>query len=121
MTVQEEQATLGGGCFWCLEAVYNQLKGISLCESGYSGSPNADPAPTYEKVCTGRSGHTEVVRLHFNPEIIGFRKILAVLFAIHDPTTLNKQGNDIGPPIPFCGVFSQRTAKRNGPHLCGRS
>ncbi|HEY1059322.1 MAG TPA: peptide-methionine (S)-S-oxide reductase MsrA [Limnobacter sp.] len=94
MSKQIEQATLGGGCFWCLEAVYNQLKGIELCESGYSGG--ADPAPTYDSVCSGKTGHAEVVRLHFDPEIINFRKILAVFFAIHDPTTLNRQGNDIG-------------------------
>lgn len=97
MTVKLEQATLGGGCFWCLEAVFNQLKGIEVCESGYSGGADADPAPNYDKVCTGRSGHTEVVRLHYDPSIISFRKILAVFFAIHDPTTLNRQGNDVGP------------------------
>lgn len=97
MTERLEQATLGGGCFWCTEAVFNQLKGIEKCESGYSGADDADPNPNYDKVCTGRSGHTEVIRLHFDPETISFRKILAVFFAIHDPTTLNQQGNDIGP------------------------
>ncbi|HEX4843274.1 MAG TPA: peptide-methionine (S)-S-oxide reductase MsrA [Limnobacter sp.] len=95
MSAKIEQATLGGGCFWCLEAVYSQLKGISKCESGYSGGH--DPAPNYDKVCSGRSGHAEVVRLEFDPEVISYRKILAVFFAIHDPTTLNRQGNDIGP------------------------
>ncbi|HEX4918516.1 MAG TPA: peptide-methionine (S)-S-oxide reductase MsrA [Limnobacter sp.] len=95
MSAKTEQATLGGGCFWCLEAVYSQLKGISKCESGYSGGH--DPAPNYDKVCSGRSGHAEVVRLEFDPEIISYRKILAVFFAIHDPTTPNRQGNDIGP------------------------
>ncbi|HEX4880051.1 MAG TPA: peptide-methionine (S)-S-oxide reductase MsrA [Limnobacter sp.] len=95
MSAKLEQATLGGGCFWCLEAVYSQLKGISKCESGYSGGH--DPNPNYDKVCSGRSGHAEVVRLEFDPEIISYRKILAVFFAIHDPTTLNRQGNDVGP------------------------
>ena len=89
-----EQATLGGGCFWCTEAVFRQLKGIELCESGYSGG--SDPNPNYDKICGGKTGHAEVVRLHFDPNVISFRKILAVFFAIHDPTTLNRQGNDIG-------------------------
>jgi peptide-methionine (S)-S-oxide reductase len=94
MTGKIEQATLGGGCFWCTEAVFRQLKGIELCEPGYSGG--ADPNPNYDKVCGGRTGHAEVVRLHFDPDVISFRKILAVFFAIHDPTTLNRQGNDVG-------------------------
>lgn len=94
MSSNIEQATLGGGCFWCTEAVFRQLKGISLCESGYSGG--ADPNPNYDKVCGGKTGHAEVIRLHYDPEIISFRKILAVFFAIHDPTTLNRQGNDVG-------------------------
>lgn len=94
MTSKLELATLGGGCFWCLEAVFSQLKGIEICESGYSGG--SDPNPNYDKVCSGKTGHAEVVRLHFDPEVINFRKILAVFFAIHDPTTLNRQGNDIG-------------------------
>ncbi|WP_370262556.1 peptide-methionine (S)-S-oxide reductase MsrA [Limnobacter sp.] len=95
MSAKKEQATLGGGCFWCLEAVYSQLKGILKCESGYSGGH--DPSPNYDKVCSGRSGHAEVVRLEYDPEVITYRKILAVFFAIHDPTTLNRQGNDVGP------------------------
>jgi peptide-methionine (S)-S-oxide reductase len=94
MSSNIEQATLGGGCFWCTEAVLRQLKGIELCESGYSGG--ADPNPNYDKICGGKTGHAEVVRLHFDPNVISFRKILAVFFAIHDPTTLNRQGNDIG-------------------------
>ncbi len=94
MSSKIEQATLGGGCFWCTEAVFRQLKGIELCESGYSGG--SDPNPNYDKVCGGRTGHAEVIRLHYDPEVISFRKILAVFFAIHDPTTLNRQGNDVG-------------------------
>lgn len=94
MSGKLEEATLGGGCFWCTEAVFSQLKGIEFCESGYSGGH--DPAPNYDTVCSGRTGHAEVIRLHFDPEVISFRKILAVFFAIHDPTTPNRQGNDIG-------------------------
>lgn len=97
MTEQLEQATLGGGCFWCTEAVFNHIEGVKFCESGYSGDENADPEPSYKKVCTGQSGHAEVVRLHYNPDQISYRKILAIFFAVHDPTTLNQQGNDIGP------------------------
>lgn len=89
-----EIATLGGGCFWCLEAVYADLEGIESVESGYAGGEGPDPS--YEQVCSGESGHAEVVRLRFDTERISFREILQVLFAIHDPTTLNRQGNDVG-------------------------
>lgn len=89
-----EVATLGGGCFWCLEAVYQQLKGITHVESGYTGG--AVPDPTYEMICSGETGHAEVVRLEFDPEVISYRDILQVFFTIHDPTTLNRQGNDEG-------------------------
>lgn len=94
MSKTVEEATLGGGCFWCIEAVFNRLKGVELCESGYSGG--ADPNPTYEKVCSGRSGHVEVVRLRYQPDVISFNTLLDVFFTIHDPTTLNRQGNDVG-------------------------
>ncbi len=90
----KEFATLAGGCFWCLEAVYDQMKGVESVESGYMGGQ--DPNPTYEAVCTGRTGHAEVIRLTFDPSIISFRDILEVFFSIHDPTTLNRQGNDVG-------------------------
>ena len=83
-----------GGCFWCLEAVYDQMKGVESVESGYMGGANPDPS--YEEVCTGRSGHAEVVQLAFDPAIVSFREILEVFFVIHDPTTLNQQGNDVG-------------------------
>ena len=89
-----EIATVGGGCFWCLEAVYQQLAGVSLVESGYAGGKN--PQPTYEQVCGGNTGHAEVVRLHFDPSIVSYRDILEIFFNIHDPTTLNRQGNDVG-------------------------
>lgn len=84
---------MGGGCFWCLEAVYNQIKGIEAV-SGYAGGTTKNP--TYKKVCTGRTGHAEVVKVSYNPEIITFKEILEIFFQIHDPTTLNRQGNDIG-------------------------
>ena len=87
-------ATLGGGCFWCLEAVYEQLDGVIGVESGYAGG--AVPSPTYQQVCTGRTGHAEVVQITFEPEVITFEELLSVFFTIHDPTTLNRQGADVG-------------------------
>lgn len=89
-----ETATLGGGCFWCLEAVYQELKGMQQVESGYTGGHV--PNPTYEQVCDGTTGHAEVVRLSFDPDVISYREILEVFFTIHDPTTMNRQGNDVG-------------------------
>src|SRR5512136_353537 len=91
---QLESAILGGGCFWCLEAVYDELMGVVSVESGYSGGTVA--APSYQEVCTGATGHAEVVRINFDPEVISYREILEVFFAIHDPTTLNRQGADVG-------------------------
>jgi peptide-methionine (S)-S-oxide reductase len=90
----KDTATLGGGCFWCLEAVYRELTGVEKVESGYSGG--TVPNPTYEQVCTGTTGHAEVVQVTFDPAIISFREILEIFFSIHDPTTLNRQGNDVG-------------------------
>ena len=87
-------ATLAGGCFWCLEAVYRDLRGVSLVESGYTGGETLNP--TYEQVCSGTTGHAEVVQLTFNPQIVSFKELLEVFFTIHDPTTLNRQGADIG-------------------------
>lgn len=89
-----EIATLGGGCFWCLEAVYQQVKGVQAVESGYTGGQVK--SPTYEQVCEGNTGHAEVVRVSFDPAIITYREILEIFFTIHDPTTLNRQGNDVG-------------------------
>jgi peptide-methionine (S)-S-oxide reductase len=90
----EEVATLGGGCFWCLEAVFDELRGVKEVVSGYSGG--TVPDPIYEQVCTGTTGHAEVVRVTFDPSVISFREILEVYFSIHDPTTLNRQGADVG-------------------------
>ena len=89
-----EVAILGGGCFWCLEAVYLEARGVTRVESGYMGGQ--DPAPTYEAVCEGRTGHAEVVRLEFDPAQISYHDLLEVFFTIHDPTTANRQGNDVG-------------------------
>ncbi len=90
----KEVATLGGGCFWCLEAVYDQLKGVLSVESGYSGG--SVPNPSYRLVCTGTTGHAEVTQVTFDPEVISYRELLQVFFTIHDPTTLNRQGADVG-------------------------
>ena len=89
-----EIAVLGGGCFWCTEAVYLQVRGVLQVESGYTGGQQPDP--TYEQVCAGSTGHAEVVRLEFDPSAIAYRDLLEIFFTIHDPTTLNRQGNDVG-------------------------
>lgn len=89
-----ELATLAGGCFWCLEAVFEQLRGVSNVSSGYAGGHV--PNPTYEAVCTGTTGHAEVVQVAFDPATISFRDLLGVFFTLHDPTTLDRQGGDVG-------------------------
>jgi peptide-methionine (S)-S-oxide reductase len=89
-----EVATLAGGCFWCLEAVFKDLRGVERVESGYAGGE--DPDPTYRQVCAGTTGHAEVVQVTFNPQEVSFKEILEVFFTIHDPTTLNRQGADVG-------------------------
>jgi len=87
-------ATLGGGCFWCLEAVYDDLNGVELVVSGYTGGEVVDPS--YEAVCTGRTGHAEVVQVTFDPTVVSYKELLEVFFTIHDPTTLDRQGPDVG-------------------------
>jgi peptide-methionine (S)-S-oxide reductase len=91
---KKEVATLGGGCFWCLEAVYEQLRGVDKVESGYAGGTLANP--TYRQVCEGDTGHAEVVQVTFDPAVVSYREVLEVFFALHDPTTLNRQGADVG-------------------------
>ncbi len=91
---QSQTAVLGGGCFWCLEAAFKQLKGVIKVESGYSGG--IGPDPDYKKVCSGNTGHAEVIKIEFDPDIISYELLLHIFFAAHDPTTLNRQGNDIG-------------------------
>ncbi|MEX2473422.1 MAG: peptide-methionine (S)-S-oxide reductase MsrA [Gemmatimonadota bacterium] len=89
-----QTATFGGGCFWCLEAVFQMTEGVSRVKSGYMGGHTADPS--YALVCTGTTGHAEVVQVDFDPEVIAFRDLLEIFFGIHDPTTPNRQGNDVG-------------------------
>lgn len=104
-----EKALLGGGCFWCLDAVYRDVKGVDSVVSGYAGG--ARPNPSYEQVCTGATGHAEVVELTFDPAVTSFRDLLSVFFAIHDPTTLDRQGNDVGTQyrsVIFCQNDGQR-------------
>lgn len=91
---RHEVATLAGGCFWCLEAAFSELRGIERVESGYAGGHV--PNPSYEAVCTGATGHAEVVQIIFDPQVISYRDLLHVFFTIHDPTTLNQQGGDLG-------------------------
>jgi peptide-methionine (S)-S-oxide reductase len=97
-----EVATLAGGCFWCLEAVYDQLKGVQSVESGYTGGQVINPS--YEQVCTGRTGHAEAVQITYDPKVISFKDLLDVFFTVHDPTTLNRQGADVGPQYRS-GIF----------------
>ena len=93
-TTELEKATLGGGCFWCTEAVFQELEGVAFVVSGYAGGEKPDP--TYREVCSGTTGHAEVVQVSFEPTIVSYRQVLEVFFATHDPTTLNQQGGDIG-------------------------
>jgi peptide-methionine (S)-S-oxide reductase len=90
----KELATLGGGCFWCLEAALEQVRGVSKIESGYAGGTLPDP--TYRQVCDGTTGHAEVIQVTFDPQVLSFRELLELFFAIHDPTTFNRQGADVG-------------------------
>ena len=108
-----ETATLGGGCFWCLEAVFEQLIGVEKVESGYAGGHVEDP--TYKQVCGAATGHAEVVQITFDPAVITYRELLEVFFAIHDPTTLNRQGGDAGPQyrsVIFTHDDEQRAAAK---------
>ncbi len=104
-----EQATLAGGCFWCLEAAFQSLRGVVRVEAGYAGG--GIPAPTYEQICTGTTGHAEAVRITFDPRVISYRQLLGVFFAVHDPTTPNRQGADVGTQyrsIIFCHNLEQK-------------
>ncbi|MDD5295333.1 MAG: peptide-methionine (S)-S-oxide reductase MsrA [Rhodocyclaceae bacterium] len=106
-------ATLGGGCFWCLEAVFLRLQGVAEVVSGYCGGPG--PNPSYREVCSGDSGHAEVVRIRFDPEQLSYRKLLEAFFAIHDPTTPDRQGNDVGSQyrsVIFCHSPEQEAQAR---------
>ncbi len=94
MSGSTETAVLGGGCFWCTEAVFQEVEGVTRVQSGYSGGTKANP--TYEQVCTGNTGHAEVVQLTFDPQVISYSDILEIFFSVHDPTSLNRQGDDVG-------------------------
>ncbi|PQA29567.1 peptide-methionine (S)-S-oxide reductase MsrA [Amnimonas aquatica] len=109
--MSEHVLTLGGGCFWCLDAVFREVPGISSCTSGYAGGEL--PEPDYDSVCGGRTGHAEVVRLVFDPARVSQEQLLDIFFTIHDPTTLNRQGNDVGTQyrsVIFCRDPAQRAA-----------
>ena len=108
--MNEETATLAGGCFWCLEAVYDQMKGVRSVESGYTGGHTEQP--TYEAVCGGRTGHAEAVKISFDPTVVTYREILDVFFVIHDPTTLNRQGNDVGTQYRSAVFYHNAEQKR---------
>jgi peptide-methionine (S)-S-oxide reductase len=109
MSQTGEVATLGGGCFWCLEAVYLGVDGVNSVESGYAGGQTREP--TYEQVCDGETGHAEVVKVNFDTAKISYREILDIFFAIHDPTQLNRQGNDVGTQYRSV-VFTHSDAQR---------
>ena len=109
-----EQAILAGGCFWCLDAVFRQLRGVENVESGYAGG--TVPNPSYRHVCTGETGHAEAVRITFDPDVISYRDLLGVYFTVHDPTTLNRQGGDVGTQYRSAVYYlneSQREAARD--------
>ena len=104
-----QTAVLGGGCFWCLEAVFDRLRGVQSVESGYAGG--SLPNPSYEAVCGGDTGHAEVVRIEFDPEVLSFRELLRIFFAIHDPTTKDRQGSDVGTQYRSV-IFAQTPEQR---------
>jgi len=110
-----EIATLGGGCFWCLEAVYDQMKGVQSVESGYMGGHTANPS--YADVCSGETGHAEVVRVTFDPKVASYADLLNVFFVIHDPTTLNRQGNDEGTQYRSVIFYHSPEQKRVAGHV----
>jgi peptide-methionine (S)-S-oxide reductase len=109
MAGELQTLVLGGGCFWCLEAVYVEVKGVLDVESGYCNGHQ--PSPTYEQVCSGRTGHAEVVRLEYDPEVVSTRDLLEIFLCIHDPTTLNRQGHDVGSQYRS-GVYYTEASQR---------
>jgi peptide-methionine (S)-S-oxide reductase len=108
--MSDKQATLGGGCFWCLEAVYDRLKGVKKVVSGYTGGHVENP--TYRQVCNKTTGHAEVVQITYDDEVVSFEELLDVFFTIHDPTTLNRQGNDVGPQYRSAIFYHDDEQKR---------
>jgi peptide-methionine (S)-S-oxide reductase len=114
----DQVATLAGGCFWCLEAVFDELKGVKSVESGYMGGKT--PKPNYEQVCSGTSGHAEVVQVTFDPDELAYRDLLSVFFAIHDPTTLNRQGNDVGTQYRSAIFYHSEEQKKAAGEVIGQ-
>lgn len=114
----QETATLAGGCFWCLEAVYDQMKGVQSVDSGYMGG--RIPDPSYEAICTGNTGHAEVVQIIFDAHTVSFQRILEVFFVIHDPTTLNRQGNDMGTQYRSAVFYHTPEQKTKAEEVIGR-
>ncbi len=110
MTRESQAATLGGGCFWCLEAIYQQVKGVTGVVSGYAGGSVDNP--DYKSVCTGATGHAEVVRIDFDPAVIGYADLLHIFWRIHDPTTLNRQGGDVGTQYRSIILYHDEEQKR---------
>lgn len=108
-------AILGGGCFWCIEAVFEELEGVTKVESGYSGGKIANP--TYREVCSGLTGHAEVVRIYFDSEVISFKEILTVFFSVHDPTTLNRQGADVGTQYRSVIFYQNESQKKDAEEI----
>lgn len=104
-----QQATLAGGCFWCIESAFNTVEGVEKAYSGYAGGQT--DAPTYEQVCSGNTGHAEVVQVNFDADIISYREILEIFFALHNPTQLNRQGNDVGTQYRSAVFFHDETQK----------
>jgi peptide-methionine (S)-S-oxide reductase len=112
---QSETVILGGGCFWCLEAVYERMQGVLSVESGYMGGRT--PNPTYHDVCSGATGHAEVVKVTFDPAVTSYREILKVFFTIHDPTTHNRQGNDVGTQYRSVVFYGSDEQKRSAAEI----
>jgi peptide-methionine (S)-S-oxide reductase len=110
MKKETEVAVFGGGCFWCTEAVFGELRGVASVMPGYAGGSIKNP--TYEQVCSGTTGHAEVIRIEFDPRQITFRELLTVFFATHDPTTLNRQGNDAGPQYRSIILYASDAQKQ---------
>ena len=115
--VQNETAVFGGGCFWCTEAVFKMLRGVTAVLPGYAGGKLSNP--TYEQVSSGRSGHAEVIKLEYDPNLIAFRDLLTVFFASHDPTTLNQQGNDVGTQYRSVIFYTSEAQKQEAESFIG--
>ena len=107
---ERHRATVGGGCFWCLEAVFEDLKGVASVTSGYAGGRSE--SPTYEQVCGGQTGHAEVIQIEFDPKVISYEQLMEIFFALHDPTTLNRQGNDVGTQYRSIVLYENEAQKK---------